>query len=1726
MTPEQISVLEHLYSETVEGDDLSSLGSIPPGKRTLTMSLPRARPNVNVERHAPVQRKVDPRVRRAVMQRAALNDQWMNLAVRPDIHDVPPGPEDTQPGRERDDATTAATAAPAATATGSGTPMPRNVQTKMEGAFGTDFSNVRVHEGSQATEMGALAFTQGTDIHFAPGEYQPGSQRGQELLGHELTHVVQQSEGRVSQTRQTKGVGLNDDSALEREADIMGAKAARGEPVGRSHTTSHAICSVVQRQEAKSGGGSANERAEAIKDAFHGSYLSEDEEKALDQIRGQSPAMITSIRRAYGIVKGRNLEQSFKRYCNERQATEALGLLWSSMSLLDKLNTCIDEGFLWNSENEAGMLGILRAASVRELQRARSNPKIQALFAQSFNDDEMFEAQLIMAVGKHANAVRVHAVIQRIKASEGWLNDDESAVWDALLELTPDERRVLWTQRQDLFSFLSTDAEKKSLKRICTGTQAAALQERMRLATDGLGTDDGGVAKVAEKTGQSVNREQKLQSILKAGQEQQTPLTPERRAQLQNELAQLGGIQANLLTPERGLFGLKDDTFLGMLEGDVGDTQLHRYMQTMHIQPYELAKQQILDAVSILGSDHDKIHQAFQNLPPALRAKLRADSQVAMTLHFYLSSDARDKVDIFASDDEGAIAIENIRNAYDRIDTDEVAVIKLVAQLSPKHRQQFAQDPLWEEIRTSDAFDDQERKLLETTMTTGKLPDDQALDYALGDLVTTTDPHTGQEYDHAVGGAGMEMMEVYIGALSPDKRASYRMGYWLARSGRKPTSEQLSAALDAFMALEQRMTARLGGDELQTAMDKLLGPPTPQDLQTPMGRNLAAAIMAERIKDKQGTQGSLGDAFTETDETVDIASAQFMGLYQTLISKGDISAADLLQLGHLANEHDARYGEYVAAVDAVTNIAGTVAAVAAGIVVMALSGGTATPLVGTALAKWGVAAAVVGATAKVGVSELVGGQHYDATGREGGLDALTGAIDAAMAVIAANLAARFMQFTNLERATLSAKLTAESVSVGQNALKHVGQRALGGIAEGAIDGLISGVIGEVVLTLADKRTWDKGIWDALCDICAAALKGGLLGGTTGAVMNGAMEMAGGALQVRGGQRILSQISGHVSEGTIGRLGYKQFEALKQLRTAIKRGDDAAEATAMDSLSGFLSKAEKTKVRDALALAVTNKSDLTQVAANMKVTLDGFLQQMSGGKKLSEQLDVSLEVLEPDEFVERFASKQGRAVVILDNNKVTVVVRSDAEAKHLIDEASHLAQLQDPNMAPSMRLLDEVNLRDWDAMSAANRLDLYQRKLEVEIDAQKRALAMLEGDPGSTANDLDSIKSSLEGLERRQADVAAITPEQLDQINAGALPMPEYLDQPPRLFGKQKSVSPDAVTHENVTPDMKRTTVTDSSALNNGAVEVRRIGNEWTESTWITSRAAGQVSAITKQTDGSVLITIEIPNGKPHTYTANANSKLNVEIQGQVQAGDVLAETSRTYRMVEVVAEEGAAPVRRGEILAKDGERWIQRGSESTRRGAIMEDAAKKQLDVELQTKVADGAISDFARIPHRRGGGGFDDVVVEFSGSGDSLVAQIRIIEVKDYPNRTVPLAEFTAIRGSGLKDNLQVLHTSVNKAKKLLSVGDSADGFDGLTLRQLEAIETALNSKTQVRIEIMLGPTTKLGSEGHHASTVLPTLRKEIEAQDYAFASHADDNHIDPSFVDDSTPQSNSSGQ
>mgnify|MGYP002428462817 CR=1 FL=1 len=98
------------------------------------------------------------------------------------------------------------------------TGLPNHLKAGIEDLSGFSMDDVRVHYNSdKPATVQALAYTQGTDIHVAPGQEQH--------LPHEAWHVAQQMAGRVEPTTEVGGLPVNDNMDLEHEADVMGAKA-------------------------------------------------------------------------------------------------------------------------------------------------------------------------------------------------------------------------------------------------------------------------------------------------------------------------------------------------------------------------------------------------------------------------------------------------------------------------------------------------------------------------------------------------------------------------------------------------------------------------------------------------------------------------------------------------------------------------------------------------------------------------------------------------------------------------------------------------------------------------------------------------------------------------------------------------------------------------------------------------------------------------------------------------------------------------------------------------------------------------------------------------------------------------------------------------------------------------------------------------------------------------------------------------------------------------------------------------------------------------------------------------------------------------------------------------------------------------------------------------------------------------------------------------------------
>jgi len=114
-------------------------------------------------------------------------------------------------------------------ARGGGQPLESAVQEQMGAAMGYDFTGVRVHTSPESADLNrqlsARAFTTGQDIFVRQGDYAPHSSSGRELIAHELSHVVQQSTGRVGGSGGRMTVRPAGD-AFEQEADALARQAA------------------------------------------------------------------------------------------------------------------------------------------------------------------------------------------------------------------------------------------------------------------------------------------------------------------------------------------------------------------------------------------------------------------------------------------------------------------------------------------------------------------------------------------------------------------------------------------------------------------------------------------------------------------------------------------------------------------------------------------------------------------------------------------------------------------------------------------------------------------------------------------------------------------------------------------------------------------------------------------------------------------------------------------------------------------------------------------------------------------------------------------------------------------------------------------------------------------------------------------------------------------------------------------------------------------------------------------------------------------------------------------------------------------------------------------------------------------------------------------------------------------------------------------------------------
>lgn len=210
-------------------------------------------------------------------------------------------------------------AEPAATAgrTGSGTTgdvgvgraLPGPARRSMEGRFGVDFADVRIHDdagaASAAAGMRASAFTVGSDIVFGAGRFDPASPHGAHLLAHELAHVVQQRHARTPGRIHRRGIGetigillgVSEGSFSDAELRAYLDQVTATGRIDGSYDADNKARAIVRLWKAATAGWDllGPQKALLIDEMLDGPTLDDDEAAILDLLRGSDAGDLRAI---------------------------------------------------------------------------------------------------------------------------------------------------------------------------------------------------------------------------------------------------------------------------------------------------------------------------------------------------------------------------------------------------------------------------------------------------------------------------------------------------------------------------------------------------------------------------------------------------------------------------------------------------------------------------------------------------------------------------------------------------------------------------------------------------------------------------------------------------------------------------------------------------------------------------------------------------------------------------------------------------------------------------------------------------------------------------------------------------------------------------------------------------------------------------------------------------------------------------------------------------------------------------------------------------------------------------------------------------------------------------------------------------------------------------------------------------------------------------------------
>jgi hypothetical protein len=822
------------------------------------------------------------------------------------------------------------------------------------------------------------------------------------------------------------------------------------------------------------------------------------------------------------------------------------------------------------------------------------------------------------------------------------------------------------------------------------------------------------------------------------------------------------------------------------------------------------------------------------------------------------------------------------------------------------------------------------------------------------------------------------------GYLSPAQEAHYAM------AGAGTDEEALKKVFDGktkaeIEQIKKEYKEKYGKDLAEEVKDETSGRDQFDLGDLIQGKPATPEEAIERLKAKrkyEAEQMGLGNSFAKAEMARLDEEIAALEKDAEALKRGDMSAEERQFKEELFYDYSVKAAEravedHRSAVDSVTDtaaqIAGVVALVVAVVVLTVITGGAAgvgfAAALGTVMSSGAMMAGATAASvvASIATKALMRGPDYYASG-DIVTDLAIGVVDVATAGLTANMGGKLLG-EGLKAGTKLGGLArmAQSSSRATRVVAHM-------VAQGT-EGLVQSLPSAIASNLANDKNWQ--------------------GDAFGNIMSGIAMQAGIGTVVAGGM------------GALGGIAKPEAKSLAKM---------AAEERHL-LIEGYQ------KAHPGATLAQLEE-DLAggRIAAVGKAELDAFKKELRSNlmdgvpPELRSQFSkVEIKVLSDAEFEAFTKSSSAKAVVLIEEGKPRVILREGASPSVLREEGTHLAQMVDPKTSGLVKKLDEANLANWEKMGLAEQLELYQVKIDLEIDAHRRLIANLEDSLAKADNaaarealerELKVVNENLGNLLERADEVAAISPAQKLRISQGLEPKPQYLEQKPRLFHKQR----------------------EGLEIVSGEVHIKgvEIGD----------------SPLSKQQKGTVY-----------------------------QVGEHFEEDGRTYRLVVQLDEEGKVIRMREEIFNVD-KKWVQRGSEGRERGIVAEAASLKQSDKAAKEAAAKG--EQHIRVPTQDNSGkGFDEARVIFDADGS---ARIQIIEVKDYPGRYVPGDDFTAI-GASLEDNLTKLRKDLSAALLEVQRGKAETAL-GMNKKQLKSALAALDEK-RLEFEIRVGPETSLAKEG-----------------------------------------------